>query len=171
MGSQALGRERAITVDPAALWTRSSGQLKRCTDKVTIKMIDDAPRDFDKRAMFDVDIFNPCWIWDGADLAKGALLTARIGQIPFNFQVGKDRDGIPLHPPTTPEGELEVRMGCTGERIAALPLGKASRNPGVSTISGRLPAKTGKVDLCLTFTSKALDPFWVIDQVTVKPAN
>jgi hexosaminidase len=170
-----LGRERAVTIDPAALWTRASGQLKRCTDKVTIKMIDDAPRDFDKRAMFDVDIFNPCWIWEGADLSKGATLTARIGQIPFNFQVGKDRDAIPLHPPTTPEGELEVRLGqgasCEGERIAALPLGNAGHNPGVSTISGRLPARAGKVDLCLTFTSRALDPFWVIDQVTVKPAN
>jgi hexosaminidase len=175
VGGRPLGRERAVTIDPAALWTRASGQLKRCTDKVTIKMIDDAPRDFDKRAMFDVDIFNPCWIWEGADLSKGATLTARIGQIPFNFQVGKDRDAIPLHPPATPEGELEVRLGqgarCEGERIAALPLGKARHNPGVSTISGRLPARAGKVDLCLTFTSRALDPFWVIDQVTVKPAN
>jgi hexosaminidase len=172
---RALGRERTLTIDPAALWTRASSQLKRCTDKVVIRMIDDAPRDFDKRAMFDVDIFNPCWIWKGADLSKGATLTARIGQIPFNFQVGKDRDHIPLHPPATPEGELEVRLvqadDCTGERIAALPLGKAARNPGVSTISGRLPAKAGKVDLCLTFTSRTLDPFWVIDQVTVKPAN
>ena len=165
-----LGRERALTVEPAALWTRTSGQLKRCTDKVTLKMIDDAPRDFDKRAMFDVDILNPCWIWEGADLTKGALLTARVGQIPFNFQVGKDRDTIPLRAPATPEGELEVRLGCAGERIAALPLGKAPREPGVSTIGGRLPARSGKVDLCLTFTSKTVDPFWVIDRVTLKPA-
>jgi len=166
-----LGRERTLTVDPAALWTRTSSQLKRCTDKVPLKMIDDAPRDFAKRAMFDVDILNPCWIWEGADLTKGAVLTARVGQIPFNFQVGKDRDNIPLRPPATPQGELEVRAGCAGERIAVLPLGEAARNPGVSTLHGRLPARPGKVDLCLTFTAKTVDPFWVIDRITVKPAN
>ena len=168
---QALGRTKTVTVDPLALQTRVSGQLKRCTSHVPLLMIDDAPRDFDKRAMFDVDIFNPCWIWEGAALSKGAVLTARIGQIPFNFQVGKDRDNIPLRAPATPGGELEVRLGCAGERIAAIPLGDAAKNPALSTVSGRLPAREGKVDLCLSFTSRTLDPFWVIDRVTVKPAN
>lgn len=167
---QALGRERTVTLDPAALLTRTSGQLKGCTDKVTLRMIDDAPAAFDKRAMFTVDILEPCWIWQGADLSKGAQLTARVGQLPFNFQVGKDRDKIPLRAPATPEGELEVRLGCDGERIAAIPLGKAVRNPQVSTITGRLPAHPGKVDLCLSFTAKSVDPYWVIDRVTLKPA-
>jgi hexosaminidase len=171
IGGQGLGRERAITVDPAALLTRTAYQLKSCTDKVGLLMIDDAPRAFDKRAVFPVDILNPCWIWEGASLDKGALITARVGQIPFNFQVGKDRDRIPLRAPATPEGELEVRAGCDGERLAAIPLGKAARNPGVSTIAGRLPARPGKTDLCLTFTAKSVDPFWVIDSVTVKPAH
>jgi hexosaminidase len=167
---QALGRERTVTLDPAALLTRTSGQLKGCTDKVTLRMIDDAPAAFDKRAMFTVDILEPCWIWQGVDLSKDALLTARVGQLPFNFQVGKDRDKIPLRAPATPEGELEVRLGCDGERIAAIPLGKAARNPQVSTITGRLPARPGKVDLCLSFTAKSVDPYWVIDRVTLKPA-
>ncbi len=166
-----LGRERTVTVDPIALQTRVSGQLKSCTDKVPIKMIDDAPRAFDKRARFQVDILNPCWIWEGASLDKGALITARVGQIPFNFQVGQDRDRIPLRAPATPEGELEIRAGCAGERLAAIPLGKAARDPGLSTITGRLPARPGKTDLCLTFTAKSVDPFWVIDRVTVKPSE
>jgi hexosaminidase len=167
---QALGREKTVTIDPVALQTRTSGQLKRCTSHVPLLMIDDAPAAFDKRAMFDVDIFNPCWIWEGVDLSKGARITARIGQIPFNFQVGKDRDGIKLNPPATPGGELEVRLGCAGERVAAIPLGDSAKNPALSTVSGRLPARAGKVDLCLSFTNKSLDPFWVLDRVTVKPA-
>lgn len=171
LDGQPLGRERALTVDPTALWTRTSGQLKRCASKVPLLMIDDAPRAFEQRAMFDVDILDPCWIWEDADLSKGATLTARIGQIPFNFQVGKDRDHIPLRAPSTPGGELEVRLGCAGERIAAIPLGAAARNPQVSTVTGRLPVRPGKVDLCLTFTAKSVDPFWVVDRVTVKPAN
>ncbi len=168
VGDQALGREKTVTIDPVALRTRSSGQLKRCTSHVPLLMIDDAPAEVDKRAMFDVDIFNPCWIWEGADLSTGATLTARIGQIPFNFQVGADRDKIPLRPPSTPGGELEVRLGCAGERIAAIPLGDSARNPALSTVTGRLPVRAGRVDLCLSFTNKSLDPFWVLDRVTLK---
>lgn len=168
---QALGRERGWTISPALLQTRLSAQLKLCTEKVPLTMIDDAPAAFDKRAMMYVDIFNPCWIWEGASLDKGALLSARITQIPFNFQVGADRDHIPVHPPATPGGELEVRLGCAGERIAAIPLGDAARNPALSTVTGRLPARPGKADLCLTFTSKTLDPFWVVERVTLTPAN
>jgi hexosaminidase len=168
VGDQALGRERAVKIDPAAMRTRVGGQLKRCTSHVPLLIIDDAPAAFDKRAMFDVDIFNQCWIWEGADLSKGAVITARVGQIPFNFQVGADRDKIPLRPPATPGGELEVRLGCAGERIAAIPLGDAAKTPALSTVTGRLPAQAGKVDLCLSFTNKTLDPFWVLDRVTLK---
>ncbi len=166
---QALGRERGWTIDPAMLRTRLSSQLKLCTDKVPLTMIDDAPADLAKRPMMFVDVLNPCWIWEGADLAKGAAFSARISQIPFNFQVGADRDKIPLRAPATPGGELEIRAGCDGEKLAVLPLGKASDNPGLSTITGRLPARTGKVDLCLTFTAKSVDPFWVIERVTLTP--
>ncbi|ATC34024.1 beta-hexosaminidase [Caulobacter vibrioides] len=168
---QALGRERSWTMSADLLQTRTSGQLKLCTQQVPLTMIDDAPAALDQRPMMMVDIFNPCWIWEGARLDKGAMLSARVTQIPFNFQVGKDRDKIPLHPPATPGGELEVRLGCSGERIAAIPLGDAARNPGLSTIAGRLPARAEKADLCLTFTSKSLDPFWVVERVTLKPAN
>lgn len=168
---QPLGRERSWTMSADLLQTRTSGQLKLCTQQVPLTMIDDAPAALDQRPMMMVDIFNPCWIWEGARLDKGALLSARVTQIPFNFQVGKDRDKIPLHPPATPGGELEVRLGCSGEKIATIPLGDAARNPGLSSIAGRLPARAQKADLCLTFTSKSLDPFWVIERVTLKPAN
>lgn len=171
LDGQALGRERSWTIEPALLRTRVSGQLKLCTDKVPLTMIDDAPRDLAKRAMMFVDILNPCWIWEGADLSKGAVISVRASQIPFNFQVGKDRDQIPLRPPATPGGELEVRAGCAGERLAAIPLGDAAKNPGLSTIAGHLPARSGKVDLCLSFTAKSVDPFWAIERVTLTPAN
>ena len=171
LDGQALGRERSWTIEPALLRTRVSGQLKLCTDKVPLTMIDDAPRDLAKRAMMFVDILNPCWIWEGADLSKGAVISVRASQIPFNFQVGKDRDQIPLRPPATPGGELEVRAGCAGKRLAAIPLGDAAKNPGLSTIAGHLPARSGKVDLCLSFTAKSVDPFWAVERVTLTPAN
>lgn len=171
LDGQALGRERSWTLTPSLLRTRLSAQLKLCTEKVPLTMIDDAPRAFEQRAMMFVDILNPCWIWEGADLTKGAILSVRASQIPFNFQVGAERDQIPLRAPATPGGELEVRLGCAGERIAAIPLGDAAKNPGLSTITGRLPARPAKVDLCLSFTAKSVDPFWAIERVTLTPAN
>ncbi len=171
LDGRALGRERSWTIAPALLQTRLSAQLKLCTEKVPLTMIDDAPRAFDRRAMMFVDILNPCWIWEGADLTKGAILSIRASQIPFNFQVGAERDRIPLRAPATPGGELEVRAGCAGERLAAIPLGDAGKNPGLSTITGRLPPRADKVDLCLSFTAKSVDPFWAIERVTLTPAN
>jgi hexosaminidase len=67
-------------------------------------------------------------------------LTARIGQVPFNFQIGADREKIPLRAPATPDGELEVRIdGCGGERIAAISLGAAARGPALGTVGRSRP--------------------------------
>ena len=58
--------------------------------------------------------------------------------MPFNFQVGEDVKKVPLYPPTTAEGELEVRVdSCDGERIAVLPLAPAARAIGV-TLAARV---------------------------------
>jgi hexosaminidase len=110
-------------------------------------------------------------VWKGADLSTALTLTARIGQVPFNFQIGADREKIPLRAPATPDGELEVRLdGCAGERIAAIPLGAAARGPALGTVSGKVPAKGGVHDLCLTFTAKAVEPTLVLDSVSLTAA-
>ncbi|MNL57660.1 hypothetical protein D3C87_1812400 [compost metagenome] len=92
--------------------------------------------------------------------------------MPFNFQIGADKDRIPLRAPSTPDGELEVRIdGCAGERIAAIPLGAAARGPGLGTVKGAIPAKGGVHDLCLTFTARTVEPTLVLDQVTLTPTK
>ena len=58
---------------------------------------------------FNVDIVDPCWIWPDVDLARGATLRASVGQLPFNFQIGKDADAIRRGDARTASGELEVR--------------------------------------------------------------
>ncbi|MDB5457951.1 MAG: beta-hexosaminidase, partial [Caulobacter sp.] len=166
---QPLGRARAVAVDPAALLTRTSHQLKACTDKLTLSLEDDAPAT-GERAVFLIDLFNPCWLWTDADLSRGTRLTARVGQVPFNFQVGADKAKIALRTPATPEGELEVRLDrCDGERIAVLPLGAAADNPALSTLTGVLAARPGRHDLCLAFTARSVDPTWALDRVTLTP--
>ena len=87
------------------------------------------------RAVFNVDIVNPCWVWRDVDLARGATLTAAVGQVPFNFQIGRDADAIRRGDARTAEGELEVRTGdCTGEPAARVPLAAAAASDGVTVI-------------------------------------
>ena len=171
LGDNALGRVRDYPVSLLAARTRNSHQLDLCGDGINLSLEDDAPVN-GERAVFAVNLMNPCWVWKGADLSSTLKLTARIGQVPFNFQIGADKARIPLRAPATPEGELEVRVdGCAGAPIAAFPLGAAARGPGLGTVSGLVPAKGGVHDLCLTFTARGVEPTLVLDQVTLTPTT
>jgi hexosaminidase len=145
---------------------RRSQELRTCSDKLVLNLEDDAPVR-GERAVFLVDIMEPCWIYDQADLSGVTAIAASVGQFPFNFQIGKDRDAIRLRTPSTPEGELEVRVdGCDGERIAALPLAPAVASNEVTRLPAtKIAPRTGRHDLCLTFTGRDIDPMWAIDAI------
>jgi len=140
-----------------------------CTDKIALSLEDDAPI-AGARAVFKVDIMEPCWLFKGADLSKATALVASVGQVPFNFQIGEAVKEIPLHEPATPAGELEVRLdNCKGERIAVLPLAPAVGNFAVTTLpAANIASRAGRHDLCLTFTRQSIDPIWVIDAIELK---
>ncbi len=145
---------------------RTSHELASCSEKILLSLEDDAPTQGD-RAVFLVDIMNPCWIYRGADLSEVGAIAASVGQVPFNFQIGDDIKKIPLRKPQTPTGELEVRIdGCEGEKIATLPLASAAKNHAVTELAPvPTPKRTGAHDLCFTFTQAAVDPLWVLDAV------
>ena len=144
---------------------RSDEQLKTCTDKVRLALEDDYPAE-GPRAVFVTDIFNPCWIYEKAPDGGAKQIAIEVGQIPFNFQVGKDIESIRFHPPATPEGEFEVRAGgCEGVRIAVLPLAPARANPGVTRLVAPIAARNGNEDLCITYTATGVEPMWAIDSV------
>jgi len=147
-----------------------SQDLKTCTDKLVLSLEDDAPIE-GARAVFLIDIMNPCWILPGVDLSHAATLTAAVGQVPFNFQIGKDIEAIKLKPPRTPAGELEVRRDtCEGEPIAVLPLAPAADNDAVTVLPAvPLSSSRGPHDLCFTFTQRTLDPMWALDWVQLAP--
>ena len=130
--------------EPVPDAVRRSQQLELCSDKLVLNLEDDAPvRGL--RARFLVDIMNPCWLWRGVELSRGATLVADVGQFPFNFQIGRDRDAIHLRPPLTAAGELEVRVdGCDGPQVATLPLAPALDEDGVTRLpSITIPARSG----------------------------
>jgi hexosaminidase len=145
-----------------------SQDLKTCTDKLVLSLEDDAPIR-GQRAIFLIDIMNPCWIFESADLSQARSLQAAVGQVPFNFQIGRDVEAIKLNPPHTPDGELEVRMdGCEGEPIAVLPLKSAVANDAVTVLpAAQIRQAPGRHDLCFKFTQRTLEPMWAIDWVKV----
>jgi hexosaminidase len=147
----------------------TSHDLKTCTDKLVLALEDDAPVR-GRRAIFLIDIMNPCWILPGADLSHAPSLQAAVGQVPWNYQIGKDKDAIRLAAPQTSAGELEVHVdSCAGERIAVLSLSSAVGNDAVTRLPAvRLPRTPGRHDLCLRFTQRALDPMWALDWVQLQ---
>jgi hexosaminidase len=152
-------------------WDRHMSQdLATCTDKDVLNLEDDAPLK-GPRAVFLIDIENPCWMMRAADLSGARQLTAAVGQVPFNFQIGHDIEAIALRPPRSGAGELEVRLDhCEGAPLAVLPLAPAAGHDAVTVLpSAPLPSLQGRHALCFTFTQRTLDPLWALDWVQLSP--
>lgn len=170
-GTEPLGVGRDWTLTAALLRTRTASEMDLCTSAVSLRLEDDGPTDGVRRVHWG-DIFHPCWIWKRAPLDGIASLSADVGQVPFNFSIGADLAKVKFDKPRTPTGELEVRLDrCDGPVVASIPLGAATRNSGVSTITGSLPPQQGRHDLCMTFTQTGPDPLWMLDRLTLVPAQ
>jgi hexosaminidase len=163
-----LGRTRAWAVTPETALTRRSQQLARCTESLLLNLEDDGANAMGERGTFMLDILNPCWIWKNVDLTNGARLTVKVGQLPFNFQLGNKLDPLPVRPASRPEGELEVRFSCKGPRLATVPLTEAARNSALTELQVDVPGR-GVGDLCFTFASRAIEPMWALYSVRIAP--
>lgn len=153
-------------IDAHQVRRRSDEELKTCTEKVRLALEDDFPAQ-GRRALFVTDIFEPCWIFADAPVGGARRIAIDVGQIPFNFQISAaERAGIRFRPPTTPDGEFEVRAGgCDGKRIAVLPLAPARANPGVTRLAAAIAPRAGNEDLCITYTATGVNPMWAVDHV------
>ena len=171
-----FGLTRASTVAftpdtvPLAKFSRAGTELATCQGKLALGLEDDYPA-AGRRAHFLVDILAPCWRWDKAPIQSAQRIELDVGQIPFNYQVGKDRDAIDFRHPATPAGEFEIRDGCDGERLAVLPLASAVKNPGVTTLRAALPRRAAPANLCITYTARGPDPIWAVAAVRLVPAS
>jgi hexosaminidase len=154
--------------NPARL---TSHDLTLCSEHIALSLEDDAPL-HGERAVFLVDIMNPCWKLPDADLSQPQRLEVAVGQVPFNFQIGADVEKIELRPPRTRAGELEIRLGCEGELLSSLSLAPAVGAHAVSELPAVVvPARGGRHELCFRFTQAQLDPVWVLHSVALTPAT
>jgi hexosaminidase len=144
---------------------RVSHDLEQCAEGYLLSLEDDAPIE-GERAVFLVNITDPCWIWKGADLSQAGSVRVTVGQIPFNFQIGKDAEKIPLHKPATRFGELELRLDkCDGPPLATVSLEPAVKNYALTLLPAIALQVEGKHDICFRFTRAKVDPIWVIGGV------
>ncbi|MDC7674507.1 beta-N-acetylhexosaminidase [Asticcacaulis machinosus] len=171
-----LGRERSYAINPDTVATRKSHQLQTCGEPFPHHLEDDAPGE--DRAVFAVNVYQSCWLWPQADLSHGLDIRAVVGQVPFNFLTVNGRRKVSFEPPATPYGEMFIRKRignaptCEGEPLATLALPDTIKtNPRLTTVTGAVPAQTGHHDLCIGFTRPSLDPVFVIDQITFRPAS
>lgn len=177
---RALANAAHRDISAESLLRRDNRELALCSDEIALALEDDGPID-GARASFLVDIMKPCYRMRDVPVAPGAWLSASVGQLPFNFEIGSAIDTIRYKPPATTHGELNVHLeDCNGPLAASLPLDAAVDRHGTTELtpvrlrlaaaaSARTSANTAKkVDLCFEFTQHGLDPFWVIDRVQLR---
>jgi hexosaminidase len=164
-----LSRIRTLRID--GVQRRTSHELDLCGNAIALALEDDAPI-AGRRAVFSVDIQNPCWIYRGADLDRVRSVMATVGQLPFNFQIGDDVKKIRFAAAATREGELEVHLDtCEGPLLARLPLAPAAASQAVSALPrAPIEATRGRHDVCLRFAQPALEPIWVLDSIRLDEA-
>ncbi|MBS7456218.1 family 20 glycosylhydrolase [Coralloluteibacterium stylophorae] len=160
----------ARRIDAASRLRRDEEHLAMCSDSLTLRLEDDGPAD-GPRAIFNVDIFDPCWEWKDAPLAEARAVRVRAGRIPYYFQLAQDEGNRRVRPAATEHGELQLHAGCDGPELAriALPAGPAA--DGFATLETALPAGTGSGDLCLFFTGDTRPTIWVLDRVELVPGR
>lgn len=163
---QALGDPRKYAVRSDSSRARSSRELALCSENIALGLEDDEPVP-GQRAIFALDIQNPCWRWPDVDLSQPLRLRAQVGQVPFNFQIGAAREQIQFPRPRYRGGELLVYAGhCEGEVLARLPLGSATQVEGISQLAAvNLPVQSSRTDLCFRFAQASLDPIWAIERL------
>ncbi len=168
-----LAAPSVFHVSTASLLHREDTQLGMCPEggKLLLRLEDDGPA-IGERAVFNVNIFNPCWLWEDADLSGVNAVKLRAGRIPYNFQLAHDEPSRKFAPARTTHGELEI-LGdqCRGEPLASLPLPAAPDADGFIELEARLPATAARGDLCIRFTGDTRPQMWTLDWVQLQTGH
>jgi hexosaminidase len=172
-GKPLADKPSAWNFDAASLLTRTDKTLAQCPQggRLLLRLEDDNPLDGALRDNFDVTIFNPCWLWEDAQLQDIASFKIRAGRIPYNFGLLKEDEAKRLYrKPKARYGEFEVRAGCEGRVLASVPL---PQNPGKDGfIELQAPLRVGAeqiTDLCMTFSGDTRPQMWVLDRIELQP--
>lgn len=164
----AAASHEAITAE--SLLTRDDDALAPCADSLVLRLEDDGPRK-GPRAIFNVSIFKPCWLWKQADLRGIASVRIRAGRMPYLFELAHDEKLRTFEPATRAHGELRVRAGCDGPVLAEAALPAQPDADGFVILDAKLAPHADTADLCLVFTGDTRPTMWVLDAVTLQEGD
>ena len=170
---EAVNAVQRFDLTRTSLLQRTDEQLALCTmEGPVLRMEDDGPAE-GPRALFNVNIFEPCWQWKSAPLAGIAAVRVRAGRLPYLIQLGAEDSKRRFLPAETAHGELDIRMdGCEGPRLATAALPAAPGDDGFITLQASLPTPaTGLHDLCIRFSGDTRPAMWVLDRITLLPST
>ncbi len=166
-----MGLRTRITA--ADLLTRTDERMQPCaTEGPVLRMQDDGPFS-GERALFDVAIMQPCWLWENAPLQGIAGIEVRAGRLPYIINQSAKEDAARSYlPARSAHGELDVRMdSCDGETIASAPLPAAPDADGFVTLHAVLARRLDAPHaLCIRFSGDFRPQMWVLDRATLSLA-
>jgi len=167
-----LAAASRFAVTAGSLLVRDDTRLDLCPGdgKLLLRLEDDGPAE-GERAVFNVNIFSPCWLWQDADLTGVSAVKVRAGRIPYNFQLAHDEPNRKFVPARTAHGELEILADCKGTPLVSLPLPAAPGADGFLELDAPLPATAGHADLCIRFTGDTRPNLWTLDWIKLETAR
>ena len=167
---RALEAPASRRFDASSPLQREDEALAMCSQGLMLRLEDDGPFD-GPRSIYNIDIFNPCWLWRAAPLDGIAAVEVRAGRIPYYFQLAGDEPSRKFRPARSAHGELELRDGCDGDLLADVPLPAEPDADGFATLRATLPVRhAATADLCIVFTGDTRPAMWAVDRVTLRPA-
>ena len=153
-------------------WSVRDTQLGLCPNggKLLLRLEDDGPAE-GEREIFNVNIFNPCWLWSDVDLSGIASVKVRAGRIPYNFQLAHDEPSRKFAPARTAHGEMEILANCEGKPLASIPLPAEPGADGFLELDAPISAPANRGDLCVRFTGDTRPNMWTLDWIKLEPAK
>ncbi|WP_312317056.1 family 20 glycosylhydrolase [Stenotrophomonas sp.] len=159
-------------ITATSLLTRNDEHLDLCPaeGKLLLRLEDDGPAE-GPRAVFNVNIFNPCWYWQNANVDGIGKVRVRAGNIPYYFQLAHDEPQRRFEKARSAHGEMDILSGqCHGKPLATVPLPAKPGADGFITLEAALPRSLkGTQNLCVRFTGDTRPTMWVLDELTLLP--
>ena len=148
------------------LLTRVSQELQACGDGALGMRMPLTPDSPAKAPVYNVDIFNACWIYPAVRRDGIVSITIDYARLARNYGLTNEAFKVRLQPRQTPYGELVIhRDGCDGPEEARIPLTDPATSPNTGALAATLPAVTGEHALCLIFTAPIDGPYYAIGSV------